>query len=49
MHPTNTYSQGVSLPVHKDTLADQSLVITHIRFSMLREVYIRSRGGKTVF
>ena len=47
MHLTNTYCEGVSLPLHKGTIADQSLVLTQIRLSMLREVYLRTRGGKT--
>jgi len=47
VHPTNTYCEGVSLPLHKGTIADQSLILTQIRFSMLREVYLRTRGGKT--
>ena len=47
MHPTNTYCEGVSLPLHQGTVADQSLVLTQIRFSMIREVYLRTRGGKT--
>ena len=28
-------------------MADQSLVLTQIRFSMLREVYLKTREGKT--
>ena len=47
VHPTNTFCEGVSLPLRKGTIADQSLVLTQIRFSMLREVYLRTRGGKT--
>ena len=47
VHPTNTYCQGVSLPLHQGTVGDQSLVLTQIRFSMLREVYLKTRGGKT--
>ena len=47
VHPTNTYCEGVSLPLHQGTVADQSLVLTQVRFSMLREVYLRTRGGKT--
>ena len=47
VHPTNTYCEGVSLPLHKGTIADQSLILTQIRFSMLREVYLRTKGGKT--
>ena len=47
VHPTNTYCQGVSLPLHRGTVADQSLILTQIRFSMIREVYLRTRDGKT--
>ena len=47
IHPTNTYCEGVSLSLHKSTIGEQSLVLTRIWFSMLREVYIRTRGGKT--
>ena len=47
VHPTNTYCEGVSLPLHKGTVADQSLILTQICFSMLHEVYLRTRGGKT--
>ena len=47
VHPTNTYCEGVSLPLHKSTMAGQSLVLSQIRFFMLREVYIRTKGGKT--
>ena len=47
MHPTNTYCQGVSLPLHRGTVADQTLILTQIRFSMICEVYLRTRGGKT--
>ena len=47
MHPTNTYCEGVSLPLHQGTIADQSLVLTQIRFSMICEVYLRTRSGKT--
>ena len=47
VHPTNTYCEGVSLLLHQGTVADQSLVLTQVRFSMLREVYLRTRGGKT--
>ena len=47
VHPTNTFCEGVSLPLRKGTIADQSLVLTQIRFSMLGEVYLRTRGGKT--
>lgn len=46
VHPTNTYCQGMSLLLNQGTLADQSLVLTQIKFSMLREVYIRTRGGQ---
>ena len=46
VHPTNTYCEGVSLPLHQGTIADQSLVLTQICFSMLHEVYLRTRGGK---
>ena len=46
VHPMNTYCEGVSLPL-QGTLADQSLVLTQIRFSMISEVYLRTRGGKT--
>ncbi len=48
VHPTNTYCTGVSLPLHQGTLGDESLVLTQIRFSMLREVFILKRGGQTV-
>jgi len=44
VHPTNPYCEGVSLPLHQGTIADKSLVLTQIRFSMLREVYLRTRG-----
>ena len=47
VHPTNTHCEGVSLPLHQGTIADQSLILTQIRFSMLREVYLRTRVGKT--
>ena len=47
VQPTNTYCEGVSLPLHQGTVANQSLVLTQIRFSMLREVYLKTRGGKT--
>ncbi len=47
VHPTNTYCQGCPSAFYKGTLADQSLILTQIQFSMLCEVYIRSRGGKT--
>ena len=30
VHPTNTYCEGVSLPLHKGTIEDQSLVLTLI-------------------
>ena len=46
VHPTNTYCEGVSLPLHKGTVADLSLILT-VRFSMLLEMYLRTRGGKT--
>ena len=46
-NPTNTYCQGMSLPLHQGTLAHQSLDLTQIKFSMLREVNIRARGGHT--
>ena len=36
VHPTNTYCTGVSLPLHQGTMADESLVLTQVRFSMLR-------------
>jgi len=45
VHPTNTYCEGVTLPLHQGTVADQTLILTQVRFSMLREVYLRSRGG----
>ena len=32
VHPTNTYCEGVSLPLNQGTVADQSLVLTQIRF-----------------
>jgi len=47
VHPTNTYCEGVTLPLHQGTVADQTLILTQVRFSMLREVYLRTRGGKT--
>ena len=47
VHPTNTYCEGVSLPLHQGTVADQSLILTQVRFSMQREVYLKTRGGKT--
>ena len=46
VHPTNNYCEGVSLPLHQGTIVDQSLVLTKIQFSMLCEVYLRTRGGK---
>jgi len=46
VHPTNTYCEGVSLPLHQGTVADQSLILTQIRFSLLHEVYLRTRGGR---
>ena len=47
VHPTNTFCEGVSLPLHQGTVADQTLILTQVRFSMLHEVYLRMRGGKT--
>lgn len=44
VHPKNSYCQGVSLPLLKGTLEDQSLVFTQIKFLMLRGGYIRTRG-----
>ena len=46
IHPTNTHCEGVSFPLHQGTIADQSLVLTQIRISMLSEAYLRTRGGK---
>ena len=46
IHPTNTHCEGVSLPLHQGTIADQSLVLTQIRISMLSEAYLRTRDGK---
>ena len=40
----DTYCQGVSLPLHKGTLADESLVLTQIKFSLIKEIYIRNCG-----
>ena len=41
-----TIHEGVSLPLHQGTIADQSLVLTQIRISMLSEAYLRTRDGK---
>jgi len=30
VHPTNTYCEGVSLPLHQGILADQSLILTQV-------------------
>ena len=47
VHPTNTYCEGVSLPLPHGTVADQSLILTQVNFSMQREVDLKTRGGKT--
>jgi len=44
---TNTYCSGVSLPLHQRTVADQSLVLTQVRFSLSKEIYLRSKEGRT--
>ena len=42
----NTYCKGVNLPLHHTQIAEQSLVLTQVRFTLDKEVFLRTKDGK---
>ena len=42
----NTFCKGVKLQLHHSQIADQFLVLTQIRFTLDKEVFLRSKKGK---
>ena len=42
----NTYCKGVNLPLHHSQIAEQSLVLTQVRFTLDKEVFLRTKEGK---
>ena len=42
----NTFCKGVKLQLHHSQIADQSLVLTQIRFTLDKEVLLRNKNGK---
>ena len=42
----NTFCKGVKLQLHHSQIAEQSLVLTQVRFTLDKEVFLRSKGGK---
>ena len=42
----NTICQGVKLQLHHSQIADESLVLTQIRFTLDKEVFLRNKSGK---
>ena len=47
VHPSNTYCTGVKLKIHSQ-LADSSLVLTQIRFTIARERFLEDNDGRVV-
>ena len=42
----NTYCKGVNLPLHQSQIAEESLVLTQVRFTLDKEVFLRTKDGK---
>ena len=42
----NTFCKGVKLPLHHSQIAEQSLVLTQVRFTLDKEVFLQSKNGK---
>ena len=42
----NTYCKGVNLPLHHSQIEEQSLVLTQVRFTLDKEVFLWTKGGK---
>ena len=42
----NTFCKGVKLQLHHSQIADESLVLTQIRFTLDKEVFLRNKQGK---
>ena len=42
----NTFCQGVKLQLHNSQIADKSLVLTQIRFTLEKETFLRNTSGK---
>ena len=42
----NTFCSGVKLPLHHSQIAEQSLVLTQVRFTLDKEVFLRTKDGK---
>ena len=46
VHRYNTYCQGVILQLHHSQMAEESLVLTQIRFTLEKETFLRNKSGK---